>query len=401
MTVSALLDKLVPPDDFDARPAVDALLGLAQAQQASDLHLRPTQDKVEVLMRLDGVLSPRFEIPAEAYPRLLVGIKNAARLASYKKAVPQDGRLTHAGVEMRVATVPTHFGEKVVVRLVAGVGLIPSVAELGFSPPELAALEAMALQPQGLVLATGPAGSGKTTTLLSVLRWLVDKHRQRYSAALNVVTLEDPVECVLPELSQTAIQPELGMTFASGLRSLLRQDPEVILVGEIRDGETASAVTQCSLTGHLVFSTLHTRDSVGVVPRMLELGVEPYQLAAGLVGVIYQRLVRLLCPDCRRPVEPETRLVSECRAAGLSLSTAYGPGGCPACNQTGYRGRTAVPELLSVDDTFRQLILERASLRSLLDRARQQGTIPLRQAGLSRVVAGVTSYDELCRVVPG
>lgn len=373
--METFLETLSPPDQFDARPAVDSLLTLAREKGASDLHLRPSEDGVHVLLRLDGVLQFQFLIPQEAYPRLLVGMKNAARLASYKKAVPQDGRLTHRDTEMRVATVPTHFGEKVVIRLVSQVGHVPALDKLGFTDTEREVLESMASQPQGLILATGPAGSGKTTTLLSTLRWLVGRHQSQYRSVLNVVTLEDPVECVLPELTQTSVAPELGMSFASGLKSLLRQDPEVILVGEIRDSETASAVTQCSLTGHLVFSTLHTRDSVGVIPRMLEMGVEPYQLAAGLAGVVYQRLLRKVCRTCRGE-------------------------GCEDCNRTGYRGRTAVPELLRPDDQFRQLILEKAPLPVLTDKARELGTVPLREAARARISAGITTAEEMARVVP-
>lgn len=391
---------LEPVHDFDARPVVEQLLTLAQEAGASDLHLRPSQDKVEVLMRLDGVLQWRFDLPSEPYPRLLVGVKNAARLASYKKAIPQDGRLTHNGTDMRVATTPTHFGEKVVVRLVAGAGQLPEISDLGFSPAELQILQTMVCQPQGLILATGPAGSGKTTTLLSLLSWLVDSHKKRYGAALNVVTLEDPIESVLPDLTQTSLAPEMGMTFASGLKSLLRQDPEVILVGEIRDSETAAAVTSCSLTGHLVCSTLHTRDAVGVIPRMLEMGVAPYQLAAGLVGVISQRLLRKLCPSCREPSSVPSGLRKESQAAEIGLETIFRAKGCGDCLGTGYQGRTALPEILPLDDTLRQGILDRTSLKALVEHGRTLGMISLRQAGLARVADGTTSYEELCRVLP-
>jgi type IV pilus assembly protein PilB len=397
--VPSFLDLLRPVESFDARPAVEALLDHARVAGASDLHLRPTAASVEVLLRLDGVLQPSMSLPIESYPRLLVGIKNLGHMASYKKAIPQDGRLTHSGMEMRVATVPTHFGEKVVIRLVAGVAQVPEPHELGFSKSELSAFEHMVSKPQGLILSTGPAGSGKTTTILSWLRWLLNQHRERYGATLNVVTLEDPVECVLPELTQTAIQPAAGMTFASGLKSILRQDPEVIFVGEIRDSETAAAVTQCSLTGHLVFSSIHTRDSVGVIPRMLELGVEPYQLAAGLVGVAYQRLVRTLC-SCATPAEPSPELLAECKTYGLECDQVRYPTGCDRCGGTGYKGRTAVSELLTVDDEFRQMILDKAPLTVLKQKSLDSGTVELRRAALVRVVEGATSFAEISRVIP-
>lgn len=393
------LKLLEPPGDFDARPAVEALLAQATTSEASDLHLRPNSENVEVLLRLNGVLQPRFKLPLEAYPRLVVGIKNLARMASYRKAIPQDGRLTYNGTEMRVATVPTHFGEKVVVRLVAGVAQVPEPSQLGLTQSEYDFYKALVQKPQGLVLCTGPAGSGKTTSILSWLRWLLHQHQENFGATLNIVTLEDPVECVLPELTQTAIHKGSGMTFASGLRSILRQDPEVIFVGEIRDGETAGAVTQCSLTGHLVFSSLHTRDSVGVVPRMLELGVEPYQLAAGLVGVAYQRLVRVLC-SCAELQEPTQELKNECLRYELDFSDVRTPIGCDLCHHTGYIGRTAVPEILPIDDNFRQLIVDKAPMASLRAKAIECGMVELRKAALLRVLSGTTSYPEITRVIP-
>ncbi|HEY4002453.1 MAG TPA: GspE/PulE family protein [Candidatus Xenobia bacterium] len=361
-----LLALLVPPGDFDARPVVESLVRLGLAQRASDLHLRPVEERVEVLLRLDGVLSHRFNLPRGVYDRLLVGLKNMARLLSYKKSVPQDGQLLVDGNEVRVATMPTHFGEKAVLRILRTDRRFLAVDELGLMPDELASLQRMLDLPEGLVLATGPAGSGKTTTLFAALRWLYSKRGQ-----LNVVTLEDPIELVVPEFTQTAMQPAMDMTFASGLRSVLRQDPEVILVGEVRDPETARAVVQCSLTGHLVCSTVHARDSVGVIPRLLEMGVEPYLLSASLTGVIYQRLLRLRCRACQS--------------------------GCEACSGTGYQGRSAVAELLVVNDAVRQAILDRRPLSEL--RA-LSGHVTLREAAERRVRAGRVSIDEVQRMIP-
>ncbi len=393
---------LRPPDNFDARPPVEYLAGLVGSAGASDLHLRPGPSGVEVLLRCDGVLRLAFVLPSEIYERLLVGLKNMARLASYRRSTPQDGRLKAGSLELRVATAPTHFGEKVVLRRV-GVQELWELSDLGFTGPELERLWRMSDQPQGLVLATGPAGSGKSTTLLALMRSLVRRQVARLGpgagSRVNVVTLEDPIEAVVPEFCQTEMQPEIGMTFASGLRSLLRQDPEMILVGEIRDAETAGAVLQTSLTGHLVFSTLHTRDTLGAIPRLLEMGAEPYQLAASLSGVVYQRLVRRLCA-CRREVEAGPEVAHERRVWGLAEGPVWEPQGCSSCSETGYSGRLAVGEMLEVDEGLRTGVLERLGLDALRERARAAGWVGLRQAALERVGRGETSYAEVCRVVP-
>jgi len=394
----SLQDLLVPADSFDARPVVAALVAMALEEGASDLHLRPTEGRVEVLLRRDGILSARLELSPQAYARLLVGLKNLARLASYKKSVPQDGRMQIEGAEVRVAIAPTHYGEKVVLRFLRSDRRSLDLGQLGLCTREVEGLQRMVDRPQGLVLATGPAGSGKTTTLFAALRWRYAAHLGRQGAHLNVVTLEDPVETAIPEFTQCPIHPERGMTFATGLRSILRQDPEVILVGEIRDPETATAAVQCSLSGHLVLSTLHARDSLGVVPRLLEMGVEAYLLSASLEGVLYQRLVRRLCLACRREASAEGLLVEERRQVGLPPEApCWDAVGCPQCLGTGYRGRAAVPELLEVDDELRQGILDRAPLRVLRQRARLHS---LRQAALERVAWGLTSYAEVQRVVP-
>ena len=375
-----LLALLEPADSFDARPALEWLVEFAAEHEASDLHLRPAPGGLEILLRREGVLSCAFELPIALYSRLLVGLKNGAKLASYKNATPQDGKWALSQHEVRVAVAPAQFGEVAVLRLLQPDRQLRALDELGFWPDELQALQAMVDQPQGLVLATGPAGSGKSTTLLAVMRWLQQRHQQRLGptpgARLNVVTLEDPVEVVVSDFNQTAIQSGVGMTFATGLRSILRQDPDLILVGEIRDPETASAVVQTSLSGHLVFSTLHARDSLGVIPRLLEMGCQPYQLAASLSGVVYQRLLRQLCPQCKRQKGEE-----------------WIPLGCPHCRQSGFRGRAAVAELLTVDDEFRQAVLTRGPL--------PPPQFELRQRALLRVQQGATSRTEVARVIPG
>ncbi|ODT68697.1 hypothetical protein ABS71_09525 [bacterium SCN 62-11] len=348
---------------------------------ASDLHLRPSEGMVEVLTRVDGVLAEQLQLPGEIYERLLVGLKNMARVQSFRKSTPQDGRLSVDGCEVRLSTGPSHFGEKAILRLVRPGQQLPALDELGLEQSQLRRWQTILRQPQGLVLATGPAGSGKTTTLYASLRWLWEGQARwlgpRQGARLNVVTLEDPVEVVLPEFTQTPLQPAAGMTFATGLRSLLRQDPDVILVGEIRDPETASASVQSSLSGHLVLSTVHARDSVGVVPRLLELGVEPYLLSAALGGVIYQRLVRRLC---------------SCHNQGRAV-------GCPHCHASGYRGRLALAEVLSVNENLRQGILDRLPLARLRQLGQDTGMVPLVEAARSLVKENQTSVDEVQRCV--
>ncbi len=366
-----------PADSFDARPAMASLLRFASAKRASDLHLSPRAETVELALRQDGVLRRQAELPLPVYQRLLVGVKNMAGLASYKKSVPQEGSMQVEGMEVRVATAPTVFGERVVMRLLARTSAPPDLASLGFTQVELQALQALVDRPQGLVLATGPAGSGKTTTLLALMRWLYATHRERMradgQAALSVVTLEDPVEFVVPEFHQTEIAEAMGMTFAEGLRSILRQDPEVVLVGEIRDEETARASVQAGLSGHLVFSTLHAPDTVGVVPRLLELGVAPYQLGAALAGVVSQRLLRRLC---------------HCSGAG-----------CDNCGESGYHGRTAVPEILPFTEDLAQLVLDHAPLRELRALAVAAGMRGLREVAMERSRDGLTDEAEVRRVL--
>lgn len=375
MIPAGLAPLLEPRETFDAREAIEWLVRFAADQEASDLHIRPAPQALEILLRREGVLSCAFELPAELHARLLVGLKNGARLASYKNATPQDGKWALGGQEVRVAVAPAQFGEVAVLRLLRPDARLRPLEELGFWPDELETLQKMADQPQGLVLATGPAGSGKSTTLLALMRWLQQRHRERLGptpgARLNIITLEDPVEVVVSDFNQTSIQSGVGMTFATGLRSILRQDPDLILVGEIRDSETAGAVVQASLSGHLVFSTLHARDSLGVVPRLLEMGVQPYQLAASLSGVVYQRLLRQLCARCQQEGEPV---------------------GCPACHNSGYRGRAAVPELLTASDELRHAILHKEPL--------PPPRFSLQQGAELRRRRGLTSQAEITRIIP-
>ena len=377
---------LEPPEKFDTRPVVSFLVRLALSQGASDMHLSPLADRVEVGLRLDGVLRHQFDLEPAVYKRLLVGLKNSAKLVSYQRSTPQDGSIQVEGCDVRLAVAPTVHGERVVARFLRDLSEPKSIQELGFSAQELIALEKLVDRPQGLFLATGPAGSGKTTTLISLMMYLVELRKQRTandpSYRTSVVTLEDPVEYVVPGFHQTAIKVKAGMTFAEGLRSILRQDPEMILVGEIRDRETAQAVVQAGLSGHLVFSSLHANDCVGAIPRLLELGVEAYQLSAALSGIVCQRLLRRLCPDCKEKV-----------------SESYEPRGCEACHHSGYLGRGAVAEILTVDEDFQELILARAPLKEMRGQAVKGQTRFLKESAAERVRQGWTSRAEMVRVL--
>jgi len=379
---------LIPPDSFDTRPVVAYLVRFALAHGASDIHLSPMPDRVEVALRIDGVLRHQFDIPVEIHRRLVVGLKNQAKLVSYKRSTPQDGAMQVEGCDVRIATSPTMHGERVVARLLFQVSEPKNLSNLGFTTRELKTLESLVDRPQGLFLATGPAGSGKTTTLVSLMIRLVEMRKARLSNDASyrssVVTLEDPVEYVVPYFHQTSIHAKSGMTFSEGLRSILRQDPELILVGEIRDRETAQAVVQAGLSGHVVFSSLHANDTAGVVPRLLELGVEPYQLSAALSGIVCQRLVRLLCGECKVPD-----------------GEFFESRGCPKCLGSGYLGRAAVPEILKVTEEFQDLILQRASLKLLRRQAQAGGTLSLEESAQYRVKEGLTSKAEVLRVIGG
>lgn len=383
---SELTNLLNPEDSFDTRPVVGFLIRFALSHGASDIHLSPLPDRVEVGLRVDGVLRHQFDLSVGVHQRLVVGLKNSAKLVSYKRSTPQDGALTMEGCDVRIAVAPTIHGERVVARLLYQVSEPKNLHRLGFDEGELRTLERLVDRPQGLFLATGPAGSGKTTTLISLMIRLVELRKQRVSNdpsyRSSVVTLEDPVEYVVPEFHQTSINAQAGMTFGEGLRSILRQDPELILVGEIRDRETARAVVQAGLSGHVVFSSLHADDAVGVVPRLLELGVEPYQLSAALSGIVCQRLLRRLCPHCK-----------------VSQGAFWEPSGCEQCSQSGYLGRIAVPEILRVTEEFQDLVLKRASLHDLRESAGRNGTVPLWESAFSRVKHGETSRAEVERVI--
>jgi general secretion pathway protein E len=365
-----------PPDLLEARddaPAirlVNALLCEAAKAGASDVHLEPYERRTAVRFRVDGVLHEVLAPPAHLHPRVAARVKVMAGLDIAERRLPQDGRIRvkvgGRDVDVRVSLVPTGFGERVVLRLLDRADAHGTLADLGLSVPTVTALDRLLAQSHGLVLVTGPTGSGKTTTLYAALRRLDPATR-------NVMTIEDPVEYQLRGIGQLQVNPRIDLGFAAGLRAILRQDPDVILVGEIRDRETVEIALQAALTGHLVLSTLHTNDAASAVTRLLDMRVEPYLIASSLLAVLAQRLVRRACAAC-------------------------GHAGCEACRGTGYRGRTAIHELLRVDDDVRALVMARADATAVRRRAVAAGMTTLREDGAAKARAGITTEAEVLRV---
>jgi general secretion pathway protein E len=385
-------------DDSDAPVIqfVNQLLRRAVQSGASDLHIEPHETGLRARLRIDGFLqtvSDRDDVPVR---RVVSRIKVMAGLDIAETRLPQDGRIAlrlgGRAVDARVSTLPGGFGERVVLRILdRRSGLVP-LADLGLSPQQAAQLERLAAQPDGIILATGPTGSGKTTTLYSLLK-LAQRHDR------NLVTVEDPIEYNLDGLNQTQVNADIGMTFAAGLRAALRQDPDVILVGEIRDAETAGIAAQAALTGHLVFSSLHANSSVGSVVRLRDLGVDNYLIAATLRGVIAQRLLRNLCPACRTTRPPTDAEAKRFRDAGLPVPAALGePKGCDACHGTGYSGRSGVYEIVEVGDTLRAAI-EREAVETDLQAIAAPQSPGLGVAALQKVAGGTTSLAEVERVL--
>ena len=375
-------DLLESQDDAPVIRLINALLTQALRAGASDIHIEPFETRLLVRLRIDGTLRDLIE-PAQALHAAIVSrVKIMAQLDIAEKRLPQDGRITLrvAGkpVDVRVSTIPTGHGERVVLRLLDKQAGRLDLSRLGMDQATLAHMDRLVSEPHGIVLVTGPTGSGKTTTLYAALARLD-------ASALNIMTVEDPIEYDLDGISQTQVNTRIEMSFARALRTILRQDPDVVMIGEIRDLETAQIAVQASLTGHLVFATLHTNDAVSAVNRLVDMGVEPFLLASSLIGVVAQRLVRRLCLECRKPFVRDG-------------TTYYAPQGCAACNRTGYRGRTGIYELLTLDDELRRLIHDRASEAALRTHALARGMRSLRDDGMRWAQQGVISLEEVMRV---
>ena len=380
----------------------DWLWQYAFEQRASDIHIEPRRDVGLVRFRIDGVLHQVYAIPTPVLVAMTSRIKLLARMEIVEKRRPQDGRIktvTPDGqeVELRIATMPTAFGEKIVMRIFTPEVLVRDYADLGFTPDDATRWEQMAREPHGIILVTGPTGSGKTTTLYSTLRQLA-------TPEVNVCTIEDPIEMIEPALNQMQVQPAIGVDFASGVRTLLRQDPDIIMVGEIRDRDTADMAVQAALTGHLVLSTLHTNDAPTAVTRLLDLGVPAYLINSTLLGVMAQRLVRTLCPHCKKPGEPPeaevwSMITSPWRAERPTSGT-MDPVGCLECRMTGYLGRIGLYEIMLMTPALRKLVDDHADDVKVREQAYRDGMRPLRVSGAIKVAAGLTTADEVMKVAP-
>ncbi|HWJ34655.1 MAG TPA: GspE/PulE family protein [Steroidobacteraceae bacterium] len=379
---------------------VDWLLQYAFDSRASDIHLEPRRDTGNVRFRIDGILHDVYQLPAPVMPAVTSRVKILGRLDVAERRRPQDGRIRTRSpdgkeIELRVSALPTAFGEKLVLRIFNPDVLVHDFNRLGFTTTESKVWRRMIQQPHGIVLVTGPTGSGKTTTLYASLKELA-------TAEVNVCTIEDPIEMIDGSFNQMQVQANIDLHFADGVRALLRQDPDIIMIGEIRDRETADVAVQAALTGHLVLSTLHTNDSPSAVTRLLELGVPAYLIRATLIGVLAQRLVRTLCPDCKAPVDMTDAYWSELgvgSAVGMP-ATVYNAVGCLECRQTGYRGRSGVYELLPLNASMQSAIADNPDLANLRQLAMECGMRPLRHAAAEKITAGLTTIDEVLALTP-
>ena len=380
---------------------VSRVLEFAVRARASDIHIEPQEKATRVRYRIDGILQEKLTIPKELHDSLTSRIKILGGMKIDEKRIPQDGRFNFKGgdedVDLRVSSLPTTWGEKIVMRLLKKTGGVPDLPKLGLRGQGLKTLEDSILRPHGIILICGPTGSGKTTTLYSIISRI-------NTPKVNIVTLEDPIEYKIQGVNQVQVNPVAGLTFASGLRSFLRQDPNIILVGEIRDQETADLAIQASLTGHLVFSTLHTNDASGALPRLLDMGAEPYLLASSMTAIVAQRVVRKIHEDCKEAYQPDPKVIEEIKATlgnlwpeGKTIQFYRGKG-CQDCGNSGYYGRIGIFEVLPVTEKISQLILSRSASSEIEKQARQEGMISLKQDGYLKVLEGSTSIEEILRV---
>jgi general secretion pathway protein E len=401
--LSELAQHLPKPEDLleseDEAPIIrliNALLTEAIKENASDIHIEPYESRMVVRFRVDGVLREIIEPQREFAPMVISRLKVMAKLDIAEKRLPQDGRISlNIGgrtVDVRVSTLPSGHGERVVLRLLDKQANQLDLKQVGMAQQELNCIRGMIARPHGIILVTGPTGSGKTTSLYAIVNQLNERSR-------NILTVEDPIEYYLDGIGQTQVNNKVEMTFAKGLRAILRQDPDVVMVGEIRDKETAEIAVQASLTGHLVLSTLHTNTAVGAITRLRDMGVEPFLLASSLVGVIAQRLVRMLCPHCKQPVQVSGADLSKLGYSGLetAIVEVYQPQGCAKCYGHGYKGRAGIFELIPLDNTMAKLIHDGAGDLEL-ERYARKLTPSIQQSALDKVLSGQTSLDEALRM---
>ena len=378
---------------------VNATIAQAVADRSSDIHVEPTADSVKIRHRIDGVLHNVSSMPRNLHAAIVSRIKIMADLNIAERRVPQDGRISGVisgrQLDLRVATLPTIYGEKVVLRILESATAMMDLEELGFLPQSLERYRSAFMKPYGTILVTGPTGSGKSTTLYATLNVL-------NSSTKNVITVEDPVEYRIPGINQLQVNPKAGLTFSTALKSILRSDPDIVMVGEIRDHETAGIAIELALTGHLVLSSLHTNDASSTPARLIEMGVEPYLVSSALDCVVAQRLARRLCDNCKLAYKPSHEEFAAARwdeGAVEPPAELFKAVGCPVCSNTGYRGRLAIHEVMNISDEMERLIASAGKSHELRRLALEEGMLPMRAAGFQQVAAGVTSIDEILRVI--
>ncbi|MDD3845929.1 MAG: ATPase, T2SS/T4P/T4SS family [Syntrophorhabdaceae bacterium] len=374
---------------------VDLMLWQAIDKRASDIHIEPFENHISLRYRIDGKLYEMSPPAKHLHLPIVSRIKILSGLDISEKRLPQDGtfmvKLKDRTIDLRISVIPTIYGEKVVLRILDRTGVVFELAEMGFEEQDLIKLRSAIFSPYGVVFLTGPTGSGKSTTLYAILQEIKSSEK-------NILTVEDPVEYRLAGINQVQVKPEIGLTFASALRSFLRQDPDIMLVGEVRDLETAEICVRSALTGHLVLSTLHTNDAPSAVTRLIDIGVEPFLLAPTILAVVGQRLVRKLCPECKEEYRPD---IKELGSVRLNAETIYRAKGCPACNNTGYRGRTLIAEIMSSSKDLKSLITHNVSYQNMRETARKLGMNTLYESGLKKVEKGITSLEEVMSVTFG
>ena len=388
-------DLLDATDEAPIIRLVNSVLFQAVRQRASDIHFESFERGLVVRYRIDGVLYPVLTPPKRLQSSIIARIKIMAGLNIAEKRLPQDGRFairtSGKDVDLRVSVLPTSHGERVVLRLLEKENRLLNLSEMGFSTERLSAIHQLIQLAHGIILVTGPTGSGKTTTLYAALSHINAPDK-------NIITVEDPVEYQLLGIGQMQVNPKINLTFATGLRSILRQDPDVIMIGEIRDRETAEIAIHASLTGHLVFSTLHTNDAASAATRLIDMGIEPFLVASSVVAVLAQRLLRRICPDCKRSYQASAEELSRLDLPLGTAMTLYRGAGCAACSQTGYRGRTGIFELMVLDDDIRRLIGGKADSSAIKQTAVAKGMVTLKQEGAERVLQGHTTLEEVMRI---
>lgn len=374
---------------------VNHIISEAIESRASDIHIEPFADELLLRYRIDGILHEFDPPPKRLSSAITTRIKIMAKMDISERRLPQDGRIKlqilGKDIDMRVSTLPTLHGESVVMRILDRGSLVLDLSQMGFPKKVHEQLEALILKPYGKLLVTGPTGSGKTTTLYAALSKINTPNKK-------IITVEDPVEYQMRGINQIHVKSQIGLNFASGLRSIVRQDPDVIMVGEIRDPETAEISIQAALTGHLVFSTVHTNDAAGAITRLLDMGIENFLISSALLGVLAQRLVRVICPECKEEAHLTPTLRQEMTQLGREDIKVYHGKGCNACSQTGFRGRCGIYELLVIDDEIRELILKKSTAQTICDQARKTGMTTLREDGWDKVTKGITTVEEILRV---